>query len=324
MRYVNRQKGSGTRILADYLCMRENVDTASVYGYDREELTHTSVAAQIASGSNVIFTATPEENYQVWKWTVKSDGQDLTIGSDYTLSDDNKTLTVSSLQKNLDVHVEFSNQFYTVSAQSDTYGSVTATANGNPLAATSVLSGTEVTFTAAPKKDYVVKQWTVTRDGKVETQKNTDGTVFSGSELKLTITANTVVNVTFEQTAQFEVHYSAVDQEDTNKEIALNFETTGLTDGKGEKGSTVTLTAKPSSAMGIAGWQYKTSESDTWINSSVTGLSYTIRNLQSNIWVRALVNDSATPTKVHFGIVDGKGNYLSGNGSLDNRYVDRG
>lgn len=51
MRYVNRQKGSGTRILADYLCMRENVDTASVYGYDREELTHTSVAAQIASGS---------------------------------------------------------------------------------------------------------------------------------------------------------------------------------------------------------------------------------------------------------------------------------
>ena len=54
VRYVNRQKGSGTRILADYLCMRENVDTASVYGYDREELTHTSVAAQIASGSNVI------------------------------------------------------------------------------------------------------------------------------------------------------------------------------------------------------------------------------------------------------------------------------
>ena len=51
MRYVNRQKGSGTRILADYLCRRENVDTASVYGYDREELTHTSVAAQIASGS---------------------------------------------------------------------------------------------------------------------------------------------------------------------------------------------------------------------------------------------------------------------------------
>ena len=51
IRYVNRQKGSGTRILTDYLCNQENLDTAAIYGYDREELTHTSVAAQIASGS---------------------------------------------------------------------------------------------------------------------------------------------------------------------------------------------------------------------------------------------------------------------------------
>ncbi len=51
IRYVNRQKGSGTRILSDYLCRKEKIDTTAVYGYDREELTHTSVAAQIANGS---------------------------------------------------------------------------------------------------------------------------------------------------------------------------------------------------------------------------------------------------------------------------------
>ena len=51
VRYVNRQKGSGTRILTDYLCKQEQLDTAAIYGYDREELTHTSVAAQIVSGS---------------------------------------------------------------------------------------------------------------------------------------------------------------------------------------------------------------------------------------------------------------------------------
>ncbi len=51
VRYVNRQKGSGTRILADYLCKKEGIDPAKVYGYEREELTHTSVAAQIACGS---------------------------------------------------------------------------------------------------------------------------------------------------------------------------------------------------------------------------------------------------------------------------------
>jgi len=51
VRYVNRQKGSGTRILTDYLCRQENLNVEDIYGYDREELTHTSVAAQIVSGS---------------------------------------------------------------------------------------------------------------------------------------------------------------------------------------------------------------------------------------------------------------------------------
>ena len=51
LRYVNRQKGSGTRILTDYLCKQNGLDTAAIYGYDREEPTHTSVAAQIVSGS---------------------------------------------------------------------------------------------------------------------------------------------------------------------------------------------------------------------------------------------------------------------------------
>lgn len=51
IRYVNRQKGSGTRILTDYLCSREKVEPSDVYGYTREELTHTSVSAQIACGS---------------------------------------------------------------------------------------------------------------------------------------------------------------------------------------------------------------------------------------------------------------------------------
>ena len=51
IRYVNRQKGSGTRILTDYLCKQNNLNVDEIYGYDREELTHTSVAVQIVSGS---------------------------------------------------------------------------------------------------------------------------------------------------------------------------------------------------------------------------------------------------------------------------------
>jgi putative molybdopterin biosynthesis protein len=49
--YVNRQKGSGTRVLFDYLSKKAGVDTRGIYGYEREEYTHTSVAALIQAGS---------------------------------------------------------------------------------------------------------------------------------------------------------------------------------------------------------------------------------------------------------------------------------
>ncbi len=51
VRYVNRQKGSGTRVLMDYLCDRYDVDRDGIYGYEREEMTHNSVAVQIAGDS---------------------------------------------------------------------------------------------------------------------------------------------------------------------------------------------------------------------------------------------------------------------------------
>ena len=51
LRYVNRQKGSGTRVLADWLCAQNGLDSARIYGYEREELTHNAVAVQIAGGS---------------------------------------------------------------------------------------------------------------------------------------------------------------------------------------------------------------------------------------------------------------------------------
>ena len=51
LRYVNRQKGSGTRVLMDFLCDRFGVDRDAIYGYEREEATHNAAAVQIAGGS---------------------------------------------------------------------------------------------------------------------------------------------------------------------------------------------------------------------------------------------------------------------------------
>lgn len=49
--FVNRQRGSGTRILFDYLLKREGVSPSAIRGYNDEEFTHLGVALRVASGN---------------------------------------------------------------------------------------------------------------------------------------------------------------------------------------------------------------------------------------------------------------------------------
>jgi len=51
IRFINRQKGSGTRVLLDFLLQKEGIDPEGIEGYDRESYTHISVATLIASKS---------------------------------------------------------------------------------------------------------------------------------------------------------------------------------------------------------------------------------------------------------------------------------
>lgn len=47
LRYINRQKGAGTRILLDYLLKKEGISPGDINGYNREEYTHLAVAAAV-------------------------------------------------------------------------------------------------------------------------------------------------------------------------------------------------------------------------------------------------------------------------------------
>lgn len=49
IRYVNRQRGAGTRVLFDYRLKQENINPETITGYDREMATHMAVAAAVAS-----------------------------------------------------------------------------------------------------------------------------------------------------------------------------------------------------------------------------------------------------------------------------------
>ncbi|HEY7493280.1 MAG TPA: molybdopterin biosynthesis protein, partial [Candidatus Tectomicrobia bacterium] len=48
--FVNRQRGSGTRVLLDYLLKQQDIAPARISGYEREEFTHLAVAAAVAGG----------------------------------------------------------------------------------------------------------------------------------------------------------------------------------------------------------------------------------------------------------------------------------
>ena len=50
MRYINRQRGAGTRVLFDYLLAQENLSPEDIAGYEHEEYTHLAVAAAVADG----------------------------------------------------------------------------------------------------------------------------------------------------------------------------------------------------------------------------------------------------------------------------------
>ncbi len=79
VRFVNRQKGSGTRVLLDYLLEKENLKAEAIYGYSHEEYTHLAVAAAVANDAcdvgmgvyasarvlNLDFIPVIEENYEL-------------------------------------------------------------------------------------------------------------------------------------------------------------------------------------------------------------------------------------------------------------------
>jgi molybdenum cofactor synthesis domain-containing protein len=51
LRFINRQRGAGTRLLLDYLLQEQGLQPEAVQGYEREEYTHMAVAVNVFSGT---------------------------------------------------------------------------------------------------------------------------------------------------------------------------------------------------------------------------------------------------------------------------------
>lgn len=51
IKFINRQKGSGTRVLLDYLLKKKGINPLDIQGYSKEEYTHLMVASAVIEGS---------------------------------------------------------------------------------------------------------------------------------------------------------------------------------------------------------------------------------------------------------------------------------
>jgi putative molybdopterin biosynthesis protein len=72
LRFINRQRGSGTRLLFDHLLKEEGIASSAVQGYEREEYTHMAVAVAVGSSVAVgrgVFVLTRTTGSGLVGWT---------------------------------------------------------------------------------------------------------------------------------------------------------------------------------------------------------------------------------------------------------------
>ncbi len=122
---------------------------------------------EVYEGAEVVFTATPNDGYQIKEWTLNGD-----VLADYQ----ELTYTISSLNENAEVNVAFEEiPTHTVTfATANDNGEISASVNGEDISSgQDVEEGAQVVFTASPYEGYQVKEWLV--DG-TPVEDNTENT----------------------------------------------------------------------------------------------------------------------------------------------------
>ena len=106
--------------------------------------------APVSGGTNVTFRATPNEGYEIDKWTVN--GQSVSAAGTYTLN----------VTEDSRVAVSFKQMMKVTASVDGRQGEITITAGGKTVTDGWVSSGTDVTFTVTPNHaDDMVQVWKV-------------------------------------------------------------------------------------------------------------------------------------------------------------------
>lgn len=200
------------------------------------------------SGTKVKLTATASTGYVFKSWSGDASGTNAAV--EITM-DGNKTVTAVFEQKSV--------ESFTLSVSAGNGGTVTKNPNSGSYA-----SGTKVTLTANPSEGYIFKSWSGAASG-------------SNSSVEITMDGNKTISAEFEQKPANTVVL-------TVKVVGTGSVTRSLDKSSYDKGSSVTLTAKPSSGVSVF---------DGWSGGGLSGkdLSTTI-TLNSDVSVTATFKDT--------------------------------
>ena len=225
----------------------------------------TTVASgtQVSGGTRVTFTATPNEGYEIDKWTVN--GQSVSAAGTYTLNVTEDSTVAVSFKQMMKV---------TASVNNGQPGKITITAGGKTVTDGWVSSGTDVTFKVTPDHaDDMVQVWKVGETPVAEMSDTTDAPL---TWTVKNVTADTNVTATLVKRPTYTITVTH------EGEGAVAAEPTSV-----KRGGSTTITATPKDTnYYLKKWVVDGSD------QAASGKTLTLREIRKDTTVKAVFDEA--------------------------------
>lgn len=308
--YTADENGTGAAITVQFVQIDYTVSWSAVNGTvtakDKTDKDYEGDSADIRGGSEVIFTATPNEAYRVSQWKVNGkvvEGENANTFTFTVPSGAKETPAVASYK----VEVVCEKDQFTLTYAQPSNGTLTARGAAGEVASGDKVNGDEkYTFTVKPDADYIVESWTV--DGQVIDSHS--------ASYEVTVKKDTEVSVQLVP-ASYKVTYKVNNEQG---KLLVGKDTEEKTDGEiaVAYGTSIKFTAVSNKFCHIKGWKLDGTEvTDTTegISISADGSELTLSEVKKEHSVEAIF-DAATMYEVSYEVDETSEGAASNAGTL--------
>lgn len=309
--YTADENGTGAAITVQFVQIDYTVSwsavNSTVTAKDKTDKDYEGDSADIRGGSEVIFTATPNEAYRVSQWKVNGkvvEGENANTFTFTVPSGAKETPAVASYK----VEVVCEKDQFTLTYAQPSNGTLTAKGAAGEVASGDKVNGDEeYTFTVKPDADYIVESWTV--DGQVIDSHS--------ASYEVTVKKDTEVSVKLVP-ASYKVTYKVNNEQG---KLLVGKDTEEKTDGEisAAYGTSIKFTAVSNKFCHIKGWKLDGTEvTDTTegISISADHSELTLSEVKKEHSVEAIF-DAATMYEVSYEVDETSEGAASNAGTLN-------